>query len=57
MKYNLLASEHSQTAAGEVVKPAPGVFMAVLPGLTGVCCGVLGTLLLLRNGGFRHFLS
>ncbi|XXH03772.1 hypothetical protein Hte_010178 [Hypoxylon texense] len=41
MKYNLLASEHPQMVAGEAVQPPSGVLMTVLPGLTGICCGVL----------------
>ncbi|KAI6089961.1 P-loop containing nucleoside triphosphate hydrolase protein [Hypoxylon rubiginosum] len=54
MNDNLSASKNTQMPAREVVNPLPNVLTTLLPGLTGICFGVLGTLWLLRNGSLGH---
>ncbi|KAI1773476.1 P-loop containing nucleoside triphosphate hydrolase protein [Hypoxylon cercidicola] len=50
----LLQNSQFLRRLGEVIKPPPGVLTTVLPGLAGICSGVLDTLWLLRNGSFRR---
>ncbi|KAI0164351.1 P-loop containing nucleoside triphosphate hydrolase protein [Hypoxylon sp. FL1284] len=42
----------SKPLPGASPLPASSLSTKVLPGLAGICCGVIGTMLLLRNGQF-----